>query len=180
VPHRLLHATGCTPRDSRKKRGIDRQQGFTLLELMIVLLLIALTTSLVVITMRHDVSTVVEGEARRFAALVEQMCQEGIVQGKLFALRTDGVDGYRFDAYSADGWQSVDDDDVLRPRSLPDDITLELQLPDSGGNGRQQYLVCGPDGALSSFYAVFRLDDSEYRVSTNEVQEIQVEPVRSD
>jgi len=147
---------------------------------MVVLLLIALTTSIVAVTMRHDISTVVEGEARRFAALVEQMCQESIIQGKAFALSEDGATGYRFDVFAVDHWQPVVNDDVFRPRDLPEGITIELELPTSGNDNNKEYLLCGPDGVLTPFSALFAIDDTQYRVSTNDFQDIQIKVLNSE
>lgn len=156
------------------------QKGFSLLEILVVLLLIALTTSLVAITIRHDISTVVEGEARRFAALVEQMCQESITQGKMFALSEDGATGYRFDVFAVDHWQPVVNDDVFRPRMLPEGITIALELPGSGNNKSKGRLLCGPDGVLTPFSALFAIDETQYRVSTNELQAIQIKVLDPD
>ena len=63
-----------------------KQSGFTLLEIMVVVFLIALTAGVVSLNFRHDKSQLVEVEARRFAALVEQMCQESIIQARVLAV----------------------------------------------------------------------------------------------
>jgi hypothetical protein len=63
---------------------------------MVVVFLIALTVGIVSINFRHDSSQIVETEARRFAALVEQMCQESVVQGRVLAVTNEGSTAYRF------------------------------------------------------------------------------------
>ena len=161
------------------QHGNNFQQGFSLLEIMVVMLLIALTTSIVVLSFRHDVSQAVEYEASRFAALVGQMCEESVVQGKIIAVTSEGPSSYLFTELTAEGWAAIGDDDLLRERRLPDDITIRLQLPAATSAGAQIYLPCAPDGILPVFTALFSMDDLQFRVSSTETQSIDVEQLRT-
>ena len=150
------------------------QHGFSLLELLVVLLLVALTTSLVVVNIRHDLSSIVEGEARRFIALTEQMCQEAVVRGVLFRLLVEDGRAYRFEYYRGGEWWPVSNDDLLRPRQLPEDIRIELK--DRGGKraGSTQ-LTCGLDGDMPSFSALLSSGDVVFRTGIAEDQTVLLE-----
>jgi type II secretion system protein H len=150
------------------------QRGFSLLEILVVLVLIAVTTSLVVVNFRHDAAHQVEREARRFAALVEQLCQESIIRGRVQALTQDNNSGYRFVELTDDGWQKISGDDLLRPRQLPDDIRLLIIVPEARSDDGIVYLVCRLDGMLPRFTARFIQDSIRYRVETTELQQLEI------
>ena len=154
-----------------------KQSGFTLLEIMVVVFLIALTVGMVSINFRHDTSQVVETEARRFAALVEQMCQESVVQGRLLAVTAEGSTAYRFVTFEQGAWQDIQQDDILRLRQLPEDISLIIDVDDTSPAKENAYLRCEPDGFMTPFSAVFDLDGVRYRVLTNELRKIEIKAV---
>ena len=151
-----------------------KQSGFSLLEIMVVVFLIALTAGIVSINYRHDTSQIVEHEARRFVALVEQMCQESIVQGRVFGLTNDGATAYRFVALENGEWQFIEQDDILRRRQLPEEIRLNLVIDEPSAVNGRSYLRCEPDGFMTPFSAVFDLDGLRYRVLTNEMQKMEI------
>ena len=154
-----------------------KQSGFTLLEIMVVVFLIALTVGMVSINFRHDTSQTVETEARRFAALVEQMCQESVVQGRLLAVTSVGSTAYRFVTFEQGAWQDIQQDDILRLRQLPEDISLIIDVDDALPAKESAYLRCEPDGFMTPFSAVFDLDGVRYRVLTNELRKIEIKAV---
>jgi general secretion pathway protein H len=151
-----------------------KQSGFTLLEIMVVVLLISLTVSIAMVNFRHDSSQLVETEARRFVALVEQMCQDSVIQGSLLALMAEGATAYRFVIFENGGWQKIVQDDIFRLRQLPNDISIDLQIQESGHSENSAYLRCEPDGFMTPFSAVFELEKVRYQVVTNEMREMEI------
>jgi general secretion pathway protein H len=150
------------------------QRGFSLLEILVVLVLIAVTTSLVVVNFRHDAAQQVEREAMRFAALIEQLCQESVIRGRVLAITQDDASGYRFVELADKGWQPVSGVDLLRPRRLPDDMRVALTAPEVSADEEKVYLVCRPDGMLPRFSARFSQDQIRYRVQTTELQQVEI------
>lgn len=151
-----------------------KQSGFTLLEIMVVVFLIALTVGIVSVNFRHDTSQIVETEARRFAALVEQMCQESLVQGRFLAVTNEGSTAYRFVMFEQGKWQELKQDDIFRLRQLPEDISLNIDVEENSTAKEKAYLRCEPDGFMTPFSAVFDLDGVRYRVATNELRKIEI------
>lgn len=161
-------------RKLKTENFLIQQSGFTLIEIMVVVFLIALTAGIVSVKFRHDSSQIVETEARRFVALVEQMCQESVIQGRVFAVTRTGATGYRFVIFDNGEWLAVKQDDMLRPRELPDDISLKLDVEGAGTSEDKSYLRCEPDGFMTPFLAVFDLEGLRYTVQTNEMREMEI------
>ena len=141
---------------------------------MVVVFLIALTVGIVSINFRHDTSQLVETEARRFAALIDQMCQESVVQGRTLALTNEGSTAYRFVMFENGSWLDIKFDDIFRPRQLQEEISFNLEVDEDTVSKQKAYLRCEPDGFMTPFSAVFDLDGKRYQVVTNELQKIEV------
>jgi len=125
--------------------GRQRSRGFTLIELIVVVSLIALTAGLVVVNLQRDDGRVLEWEAMRVGALLNQMREEAILAGRTLALEiTDAGTGYRFVRFDQ-SWQPLEDKDVFRPRGLPPGITIEAldPPPPPGGEARVIATVAG-------------------------------------
>lgn len=106
----------------------DRQSGFTLFEILVVVFIIAIITGTAVLSvgvLRDDRE--VQLEADRAVALFSIVQDEAILQGRDFGiefLRT----GYRFVEYDVlgDRWADVPLDELLVMRQLPDGMEFEL------------------------------------------------------
>ena len=107
-----------------------RSAGFTLLELMVVLVLIGIIFSFAVLSLRGtDISDLMERETRRLATLLELAGDEAILRGEELAVNfTD--DGYEFLVLQDNSWRSSGDDGLLKAYSLPADIELRLEVED--------------------------------------------------
>ncbi|MCW8919201.1 MAG: type II secretion system minor pseudopilin GspH [Gammaproteobacteria bacterium] len=107
-----------------------RQQGFTLLELMVVVVLIGIILTFVVRAVgdggRRDL---IQREAQRLTSLVELVGEEAVLQSSLIGLRFM-ENGYEFMRYQMDDgepqWQGVSGDGMLKPRQL--DNAMQMQL----------------------------------------------------
>lgn len=67
-----------------------------------------------------------EDEARRLQALIDLTGQEAVLQSQEMAVEFSS-DGYDFLVYDGSQWQPLADDEVLRTRSLPEDLMLDYQ-----------------------------------------------------
>lgn len=107
-------------------RAPVRSRGFTLLELLAVIVIIGIILSFAVLSVNTGGrSQALEQEARRLSALIGLAAQEAVMQSREFGLLlTDH--GYTFLAFQDNAWQPLEDDPMLRPRELPPDMQLEL------------------------------------------------------
>ena len=105
-----------------------RHKGFTLIEILVVVAIVAIVTAAAVLSLSlvgddRDART----EARRLASLLEVTLDESIMQGREFGIELMSG-GYRFVEYDplTLQWAELPFDETLRPRSLPEGVTLEL------------------------------------------------------
>ena len=104
-----------------------RHTGFTLLELLIVLVVIGIMSSFAVLSVgTADRDKPLAKETQRLLALMRMASEESVQRTEQLGLRIDN-DSYRFLIYDQNTWQSLEDD-LFRERSLPDNIIMTLVL----------------------------------------------------
>jgi general secretion pathway protein H len=107
------------------------ERGFTLLEILVVVLIIGIVLSLATLAFHDDVNKRLETEARRLAALLTLASQEAVLQSTEMAVVFTAED-YRFQVLEDDKWVDDAKDPVFRPRPLPEDLTLFVELEGEG------------------------------------------------
>jgi general secretion pathway protein H len=120
-------ATG-TSSSARRGRGAARASGFTLLEVLVVVIIIGIITSMAVVSTRvlggdHEM----DREARRLAAVLGQAREDAMLEGRDVGLRLDaaGYDFLRYDGRN-ERWEPASGDPLLRERLFPDGMSAGL------------------------------------------------------
>jgi general secretion pathway protein H len=104
--------------------------GFTLLEILVVTVIIAIITTMAVISVNVlGRDRQLDEEAARLQAVLLQVRDDAMLEGRDVGLRLD-AHGYDFLRYDAryERWQPVATDVLLRERTLPDGIEARLTL----------------------------------------------------
>jgi general secretion pathway protein H len=119
---------------ARNLPGIGRKcAGLTLFELLVVIAIIGIASTMIVVSFDFgDPHENIKTEAKRLASLIRFAIDESIITGSDMALALTS-DGYRFFHYEYETKPStlLEADDVLSPRALPENITLDLISVDS-------------------------------------------------
>ena len=114
---------------SRRPAAAFRQSaGFTLIELMVVIVLIGIVFSFAVLSLGgDDVAELMEQEARRLVTVLDVASDESIIRGEELAMHfTD--DSYAFLILGNAGWEKSQNDQLLKSHTLPAGIELHLEV----------------------------------------------------
>ncbi len=102
--------------------------GFTLLELMVVILIIGLMTNYVVLSYRPtDAVTLAKQEAKKLAYLITLASQDSLMRSRPIALHLNAK-GYQFLYKSNTSLWLPSKDKLFKPQNLPQGVTFELNL----------------------------------------------------
>lgn len=115
----------------RQRPGIA-SHGFTLIEILVVLVIVGILYSIVVLSLGViGDDRELQRETRRLASLVELASEEAELQGRDFGVEFMRQ-GYRFVEYDPifERWGEILGDDVLRERRLAEDLELLLYVED--------------------------------------------------
>jgi len=109
---------------------IRTRSGFTLIEMLVVLIIIGIVVTSVTLSIRtDDRGEKMETEMRRIQALLKLASEEAVMQDEDIALRVS-QDSYSFEVLSDKGWQPITDDKVFRQRKVVEGTELALKVDD--------------------------------------------------
>jgi general secretion pathway protein H len=93
------------------------RQGFTLLELLVVVVIAGITLGVVSLNAFRSDRQVMQNDAQRIALLLQLTREEAILRNRPTAFEAD-ANGYRFLVREESGWQALTQDDMLRQREF--------------------------------------------------------------
>jgi general secretion pathway protein H len=107
-----------------------RSKGFTLVEIMVVVVIMAIVISLAILavgTTGRD--TQLDEESRRIEGLVGLLHERALLEGRDFGMRIEPA-AYEFVVYDPprDRWLTLDQEHEFRHRELPKGLSFQLEL----------------------------------------------------
>jgi len=111
--------------------SFKRECGFTLLELLVVVVIVAILFTYTTLAIRSDSpEDIIKKEAQRMGRLVQLALEESILRGEEYGIEIF-IDGYRFLRFTKNQWQPITGDRILRQRELPLNMEMEVRLEDT-------------------------------------------------
>jgi general secretion pathway protein H len=112
--------------------ALRRPRGFTLVEIMVVMVIIGITLGLVSLNAIPSPQQHLLAEAKRIALLLQLARDEAIVRNRLVAFEAE-PDRYRFLVRNEARWDLLSQDDMLRERTYKHPpVTMSIDPPGAG------------------------------------------------
>lgn len=154
---------------SRSPRERRRSSGFTLIELMVVLVLAGIIVSMVAMNAMPNAERDLRTDADRLAQLMQLAREEAQVRGATVRFQTDGLE-YRFLQIRNNQWRVIDDDGDLRPRRWPGETRISVERPDG-----LQMIEFGRDMVEPPYRIVMQRSGVTMRINANGLGSFEVE-----
>lgn len=153
-----------------------RVRGFTLIEMLVVLMIIGIFLGLVRANLRPGEQDLLRTEAERLAQLLDLAAEESRLTGKSLAWTAD-TSGYRFWHRSRENeWSEIRDSELLRARSLPQGMTISDLRIEAMGPQRFMRLEFSPTGLALAFSLDLSLGTEHYAIAASPVGDLRVAP----
>ncbi|HYW03036.1 MAG TPA: type II secretion system minor pseudopilin GspH [Gammaproteobacteria bacterium] len=140
------------------RRCLDRgQRGFTLIEILVVMVIIAIITTVAVLSLGNgNRDRLVKQEAQRLTAVLDVASQDAVIQSTQYGLRVAG-DGYGFLELHDQKWRPVSGEAALAHHSLPGGVRMDLSVEGlaakltSGEQDRRPQVLVLSSGEMTPF-----------------------------
>jgi general secretion pathway protein H len=104
-------------------------RGFTLIEIMLVLVLLSVSSLAVVMSLPENSNKQLEQQAVRFYQLVQLLSEDALLNGSDFGVRVNESQAeYRFLTLSAQGWKEMEESRYFTHVKLEDDLQIAIEL----------------------------------------------------
>ncbi|HVY07579.1 MAG TPA: GspH/FimT family pseudopilin [Burkholderiales bacterium] len=151
-------------------------RGFTLIEIMVVIIIMGLFVGLVSNVIGPDDRSLLRLETQRLAQLLGLAATEARLTGKRIAWTAD-KSGYKFWRFSADeGWLEIHDVDSLRPRTLPQGMELTGMRVEDSLPQQDMRLEFNSSGPSLAFVIELTLGASRCSVEGSPIGDVRVIP----
>ena len=149
-----------------------RQRGFTLLEILVVVAVIAIISGAVVLSARGSAGDrAVEDEAQRMFRVLQLLCDEAVIEGRFagFGYALDKYAGYEL---GANGWKTVERSGPLQVHAVREGLALSAPGADEPLPKilpEKPQLLCAPTGDIGEHDIVIAMTGARegWRVALN-------------
>ena len=158
-------------------------RGFTLLEVLVVLVIMGILLGLVSARMQPSERDQLRVETERLAQLLDLAAEQSRITGTSIVW-TANPSGYQFWRRTGnDDWSPIHDSDhdsgLLRPRSLPSGMSISGFHTEAMPAARSMRVEFTPSGDALAFTVELSLGAERYSIVSSPVGELQVVPGRA-
>lgn len=150
-----------------------RRCGFTLLELLVVLVIVGITLGAIVLNANPGPRQLLQNEAQRIAQLMQLARDEAIVRNQAIAFESDTA-RYRFLIREGNEWRPLLGDELLRERTYRVS-PLTLRLDPTTSNQMPLRIVFGREPVDKAFTLTLGTESARALVRADGIGNFQVE-----
>ena len=155
-----------------------KSKGFTLIEIMVVVVIIGLMVALLTVNLSRDLDRLARLESERFMAIVNEVRDEAIIAGESYILTIDDDNStYKFSG-TREG-NTTGADDLFKQRSLQEGLKLDWEVFEDVEAEGGSNVVITPLGEITPFDARFVGDDTEFHVLVNDENQLERSDAKS-
>ena len=145
----------------------QRGAGFTLIEMLVVVLIMGLLVGLISVSTRPDARGLLRSEAERLARILDLAVAEARLTGKAIGWTAE-ANAYRFWRHREDtGWAEIRDSDLLRAHMLPSGMTIaDLRIENMPPRGALR-LEFTPYAPPLFFTIIMALGTEQYAIASS-------------
>jgi general secretion pathway protein H len=159
---------------SHNNRAPLRARGFTLLELLVVLVIAGMLLGLVAFNAMPGERQALQGDAQRVALLLQLARDEAILRNRPVAFEAE-PDRYRFLIRDGNKWQPFTQDDMLREREFKrGPVSLSIN-PVTAAESNPMRIVFGREPVDKPFVLTFAVGDASIAIRADGIGHFVVE-----
>ena len=159
---------------SRRTQFLRLSRGFTLLELLVVMVIAGITLGIVSFNAMPNERQVLQNDAQRIALLLQLARDEAIVRNRPIAFEAE-ADRYRFLLREENVWRPLQQDDLLREREFKR-VPVSFSIsPLSAEQGYPLRIVFGREPVSKPFVLTLATGDSHVAIRADGIGHFSVE-----
>lgn len=153
---------------------LKQQLGFTLLELLIVMVIVGITIGMVSFNAMPDERQILHNDAQRISLLLQLARDEAIVRNRPIAFEAD-TDRYRFLMYEENIWQALEQDEFFREREFKRTPVTFTVSPRSPGTALPLRIIFGREPVSKPFVLTLASGNAQVAIRADGIGHFSVE-----
>jgi general secretion pathway protein H len=171
--------------DAVMKGSVRGEPGFTLIEMLVVLVIIGIVVAMIGVNLAPDPRQALQNEAQRIALLLQQARDEAMTSGTRIAFSAEKQE-FRFwqkpastaekTGETAKAWEPHADQELYKPRRLAGTIRVEeMRINQQAVDSHVQKIVFTPSGMTLPFRITLSDGPLRIAISGNAIGQIEVD-----